>query len=602
MEFAPGDEALDFFCGGIQGFRWSDWTGSGTTDYDLVFTDARSGATVATSIGDQTAGAQPLEVPVAIDCVAHPVLKLWVNLFSAGAGTSGDVLEFMVNRTAFQYSSNPYSASGPVGDSSNSGLVAVGAIDPPEGSVIASYSSQGPTNDDRIKPDISAPSCLPSFSYSPFCFNGTSAATPVAAGAAALVFGSGLETNPGSISTYLQQNAIDLGAPGLDPVFGAGRLTLGTPPVSNTPPVNTILPAVVGTANVGQQLTATSGTWTGTDPITYTHQWQRCNGACSDIASQTASIYTVVSGDIGSSLRVVVTATNVAGSDSAESTGTVIVPPPPNQPPTVSAGPDQNIALPMAANLPGTVDDDGLPFDTLTSIWTMVSGPGSVQFDNPTSPRTTARFSTDGWFVLRLTAFDGAASTTDHVSVVVAPPVDSFSDDDDSVFEADIEWMAAEGITKGCNPPTNDRFCPDSLVTRGQMAAFLVRALNLTLRLDNPFTDDDDSVFEADIERLAAAGITKGCNPPVNTLFCPDAKVTREQMAAFLVRALMYTDNGGGDLFIDDDDSIFENDIDKLATAGVTKGCNPSEGNTKFCPREFVTRGQMAAFLHRALG
>ena len=52
-----------------------------------------------------------------------------------------------------------------------------------------------------------------------------------------------------------------------------------------------------------------------------------------------------------------------------------------------------------------------------------------------------------------------------------------FVDDDDSIFEADIEWLAAQGITLGCNPPLNDRFCPDEFVTRGQMAAFLRRAL-----------------------------------------------------------------------------------------------------------------------------
>jgi hypothetical protein len=179
--------------------------------------------------------------------------------------------------------------------------------------------------------------------------------------------------------------------------------------------------------------------------------------------------------------------------------------------------------------------------------------------------------------------------------------VNRFIDDDGSVFENDIEWMAARSITQGCNPPTNDRFCPDDYLTRAQMAAFLVRALGLTDRLDDPFVDDDESIFEADIERLAAAGITKGCNPPTNDRFCPDNKVTREVMAAFLVRALGYTDDGGGDLFTDDDDSIFEGDIDRLGTAGVTKGCNPSEGNTRFCPTGYVTRGQMAAFLHRAL-
>jgi hypothetical protein len=78
----------------------------------------------------------------------------------------------------------------------------------------------------------------------------------------------------------------------------------------------------------------------------------------------------------------------------------------------------------------------------------------------------------------------------------------SFWDDENSVFNADIEWMAAEGITKGCNPPLNDKYCPDSSVTRRQMTAFLVRALNLTDgSIGDVFTDDDDSVFEHDAER-----------------------------------------------------------------------------------------------------
>ena len=115
------------------------------------------------------------------------------------------------------------------------------------------------------------------------------------------------------------------------------------------------------------------------------------------------------------------------------------------------------------------------------------------------------------------------------------------------------------------------------------------------------FVDDDGHTFEADIEWLADEGITKGCNPPVNDRFCPDDFVTRGQMAAFLVRAFGYADDGGGDLFVDDIGSTFEADIDKLGTAGVTKGCNPPTNN-RYCPNEFVTRGQMAAFLHRALG
>ncbi len=283
---------------------------------------------------------------------------------------------------------------------------------------------------------------------------------------------------------------------------------------------------------------------------------------------------------------------------------TITVNPTPNVAPVVSAGSNQTVTLPSSAALDGTVSDDGLPTGSLTSTWTKQSGPGTVTFADTHAVDTTAGFSTNGVYVLRLSADDGALTTSDDVTITVnpmPPPPDFFIDDDDSVFEADINWMAAVGITMGCNPPPNNRFCPDSNVTRGQMAAFLVRALNLTDRLNNPFVDDDDSVFEADIERLAAAGITRGCNPPANDRFCPDAKVTRAQMAAFLVRALGYTDNGGGDLFVDDDDSIFEADIDRLGTAGVTKGCNPPT-NDRFCPNDFVTRGQMAAFLNRALG
>jgi S-layer homology domain len=167
------------------------------------------------------------------------------------------------------------------------------------------------------------------------------------------------------------------------------------------------------------------------------------------------------------------------------------------------------------------------------------------------------------------------------------------------VFVNDIQWLVDQGITRGCNPPANTKFCPDRTVTRGQMAAFLTRALRLSAATKDWFRDDNDSVFEDDINRLAEAGITKGCNPPDNTRSCPDKGVNRGQMAAFLVRARGYTNQGRGNLFIDDDGSVYESDIDKLGTAGITKGCNPPT-NDRYCPNDPVTRGQMAAFLHRA--
>ena len=186
---------------------------------------------------------------------------------------------------------------------------------------------------------------------------------------------------------------------------------------------------------------------------------------------------------------------------------------------------------------------------------------------------------------------------------VSAGSAGGFVDTSESVFAADIEWLAASGITKGCNPPLNDRFCPDDPVTRGQMAAFLHRALP-DLAAQNPatdFVDDDGAVFEGDIEWLSATGVTRGCNPPANDAFCPDDVVTRAQMAAFLHRALPDLPlSGTPAAFVDDNGSTFEADIEWLAATGVTRGCNPPV-NDQFCPNAPVTRGAMAAFLNRAL-
>jgi len=160
------------------------------------------------------------------------------------------------------------------------------------------------------------------------------------------------------------------------------------------------------------------------------------------------------------------------------------------------------------------------------------------------------------------------------------------------LFFKEIEWLAASEITKGCS---STAFCPDEAVTRGQMAAFLTRALKLTAPSGaNTFTDDEGSIFESDIEALYAAGITVGCSP---TKFCPDDPVTRGQMAAFLTRALKLTAPPGADTFTDDEGSIFENQIEAIYVADITVGCGPGV----FCPDQPVTRGQMAAFLYRAL-
>jgi hypothetical protein len=177
----------------------------------------------------------------------------------------------------------------------------------------------------------------------------------------------------------------------------------------------------------------------------------------------------------------------------------------------------------------------------------------------------------------------------------------AFRDDEGNIHELNIDEIAARDISRGCNPPYNDEYCPDLNVTRGEMAAFLVRALGLTDDGGKDwFGDDDGNVFEQDINRLAAAGVTKGCDPPANTSFCPQRTITRAEMAAFLVRGLGLTDDGGQDWFRDDVGSIFELDINRLAAAGITKGCNPP-ANDRYCPTRLVGRDEMASFLARSV-
>lgn len=170
---------------------------------------------------------------------------------------------------------------------------------------------------------------------------------------------------------------------------------------------------------------------------------------------------------------------------------------------------------------------------------------------------------------------------------------------DDHTFAGDVGWMGQSGITAGCNPPYDDFYCPDRSVTRGEMAAFLVRGLDLPPGPDPGFTDDDGSVFAADIAALAHAGVTRGCASAGDNLYCPDGLVTRGQMAAFLVRGLDLPP-GPDPGFTDDDQSVFVADIAALAHAGITLGCDPPD-NVRFCPNRPVTRGEMAAFLNRAL-
>jgi len=127
----------------------------------------------------------------------------------------------------------------------------------------------------------------------------------------------GLSGGAPTLDNYLQIAAAD----GSNP---AAKLTITytLPTTAPSPPSNTAAPTVSGTAQVGQTLTASNGTWSGTQPIAYAYQWRSAAAAAgpfSDIGGATASTYTPSPGDAGLYLRVVVTASNSAGAPSAPS-------------------------------------------------------------------------------------------------------------------------------------------------------------------------------------------------------------------------------------------------------------------------------------------
>ena len=177
-------------------------------------------------------------------------------------------------------------------------------------------------------------------------------------------------------------------------------------------------------------------------------------------------------------------------------------------------------------------------------------------------------------------------------------PGGSFIDDDDRYYEASIEAIYEAGITVGCSD--RQEFCPEREITREEMAALLSRALSLPATEIDYFSDDEGSIFEGAINRIAEAGVTQGCNPPENDRFCPSRNVSREEFATLMVRAFSLPPADGVDRFNDDDDSLHEANINRIADAGITVGCNPPD-NDRFCPGNTLTRGQIAVFLTRAI-
>jgi hypothetical protein len=268
-------------------------------------------------------------------------------------------------------------------------------------------------------------------------------------------------------------------------------------------------------------------------------------------------------------------------------------------------------------NVPGTGDETGTGPAVAVSYpaQTWTAGPaGAIAFREDT---VTPHSSTVGGILI--TAIMGGIITVRFgcdpgtvgpggtpADIVLANPAPSFASTISGTIESpfadvptshtfydSIVWAFEQGITTGCStdPPL---FCPNDTVTRGQMATFLDRALDLPPAGQDYFTDDNGTTHEDSINRVRAYGLAFGCTA---TTFCPNAPLLREQMATFLDRALD-PHTTPTDYFTDDETSTHEEAINRIREAEIAFGCTA----TTFCPKNPVTRGQMTAFLHRALG
>ena len=184
------------------------------------------------------------------------------------------------------------------------------------------------------------------------------------------------------------------------------------------------------------------------------------------------------------------------------------------------------------------------------------------------------------------------------------PPATSpqFNDVPNSSAHYDsVNIMRLWAITSGC---TTTNYCPDTAVTRGQMAVFIIRALlgdSFTIPNTPYFTDVPSThpLFSY-IQKMRELGITTGCTA---TSFCPESNVTRGEMAVFLIRGKLTTlhqDNfpfPQTAYFTDVSGShVFYKFIQKLRELGITSGC----GATTYCADSPVTRDQMATFIVRS--
>ncbi len=201
----------------VGALTWNDPWGSSVNDYDLLLINTNN-QIVAGSTNTQSGTDIPYE---ALSYTATYTGEYYLAIGKKdGAATR---LLQLFSSHAFQYRVAERSIVVP-GDSPN--VMTVGAVYWNTPSTIESFSSQGPTKDNKIKPDVVAPDGVSTVSYGTGAFYGTSASTPLVAGTSAVVKSRFNAYTRDQIYSVVKENATDLGITGKDSTFGKGFLHL----------------------------------------------------------------------------------------------------------------------------------------------------------------------------------------------------------------------------------------------------------------------------------------------------------------------------------------------------------------------------------------
>ncbi len=374
-----------------------------------------------------------------------------------------------------------------------------------------------------------------------------------------------------------------------DPVCAGLPITY-TIDVANAGPSQAVLVSVVDTLPAGSEFVSAGGTdWScsGTAVVT-------CTTPSLDLGA--APPLTIVANAPGASGTAQNTATvgsttsDIVGSNNSAGFSTTVDPGVPM--PTLTA--PENLPVDATGATASVPEHPGSTYAWMLSQGTITAGQGTSQITFDAGPPGVT---------MSLEVSESDPTCTSPIARQ-AVQVDFLDVPPSNLFHDAVDSIARNGVTAGCGAGD---YCPDAPVTRAQMAVFLLKSsfgaahvpppATGTVFLDVPASDP----YAAWIEELAALEVTGGCG---NGNYCPDESVTREQMAAFLLKMLLgstYVPPEATGIFADVPvEAAFAPWIEDLFGRGVTAGCGT--GPLIFCPASPNTRGQIAAFLANTFG